>query len=313
SQTYTLGRDIIQDGLARGVFQKRADGAVFIDLEADKLGQKVVLRGDGTSVYITQDIGTTLLKQREFNPDRQIWVVGDEQIHHFRVLFAILRHLGYAWAADCHHMAYGMVNLPSGRMKSREGTVVDADDLFDEMTTLARQAVAGRSDGTPPPDLEERARAIGLGALKFMLLKVNPKTTILFDPEASIKFEGDTGPYVQYACARIRSMLRKAGPDAFAGAADWSVLGEPAEKELALRCAGYGAAVRQAAADLDSSGLAGYLLDLGKAFSRFYHDCPVLAAPTPALRRTRLELSDRVQRILAAGLQALTITPLDSM
>ena len=313
SQTYTLGRDIIQDGLARGVFQKRADGAVVIDLESDKLGQKVVLRGDGTSVYITQDIGTTLLKQREFSPDRQLWVVGDEQIHHFRVLFAILRRLGYAWAADCHHMAYGMVNLPSGRMKSREGTVVDADDLFDEMTTLARQAIVERSEGAPPADLEARAQAIGLGALKFMLLKVNPKTTILFDPEASVKFEGDTGPYVQYAGARIRSMLRKAGPDALAGAVDWSVLGEPAEKELALRCAGYGAAVRQAAADLDSSGLATYLLDLAKAFSHFYHDCPVLNAPTPALRRARLELSDRAHRVLSAGLQALTITPLDSM
>lgn len=313
SQTYMLGKDIIQDGLARGVFQKRADGAVVIDLEAEKLGTKVVLRSDGTSVYITQDIGTTLMKQNEHKPDRQIWVVGDEQIFHFKVLFAILQKLGFAWAKDCHHMAYGMVNLPSGKMKSREGTVVDADDLFDEMEKLAREACAERAKGEEIPNLGERAKVIGMGALKFMLLKVNPKTTMMFDPNASIQFEGDTGPYVQYAYARISSMLRKAGADALAAPADWSVLGADEEKSLALVLAGYGNALRGAADDLDPSGLANYLLDVAKAFSRFYQACPVLAAPTPELRRARLELSFRARDVLQAGLAALTIGTLESM
>ena len=314
SQTYMLGKDIIQDGLARGAFQKREDGAVVIDLEAEKLGTKVVLRSDGTSVYITQDIGTTLMKQNEHQPDRQIWVVGDEQIFHFKVLFAILQKIGYSWAKDCHHMAYGMVNLPSGKMKSREGTVVDADDLFDEMEKLARAACQERAGADAVVEnLDERAHIIGMGALKFMLLKVNPKTTMMFDPNASIQFEGDTGPYVQYAYARIASMLRKAGADALAAPVDWTVLGADEEKALALCLAGYGNALRGAADNLDPSGLAGYLLDVARAFSRFYQACPVLVAPTPELRRARLELSARARDILKAGLAALTIGTLESM
>ena len=313
SQTYALGRDIIQEGLTRGVFQKRDDGAIVIDLKEEGLGSKVVLRSDGTSVYVTQDIGTTVLKAKNHQPDRQIWVVGDEQIHHFKVLFAILRRLGQPWSKELYHMSYGMVNLPSGRMKSREGTVVDADDLFDEMANLARAATVERSDGQPPADLEERARVIGMGALKFMLLKVNPKTTILFDPEASVKFEGDTGPYVQYAYARIASLLRKAGADALSGPVDWTALGTPEEKALALRCTFFGATLRQAAADLDTSTVANYLLELAKAFSRFYRECPVLTAATPELRRARLELSSRARRVLAAGLSALTVETLESM
>jgi len=313
SQTFMLGKDIIQDGLQRGMFQRRDDGAVVIDLDADGLGSKVVLRGDGTSVYVTQDIGTSVLKEHDYHPARQIWIVGDEQIFHFRVLFAILRKLGYPWAQELYHMAYGMVNLPSGRMKSREGTVVDADDLFAEMTSLARQATLQRAENGVPDNLEERARVIGMGALKFMLLKVNPKTTILFDPEAAVKFEGDTGPYVQYACARVSSMLRKAGPAALDGPVDWGVLGAPEEKDLALRCAAFGTMVRQAAAELDTAGLANYLLELAKAFSRFYRECSVLNAPTPELRRARLELSSRARLILVAGLRTLTIEVLESM
>ncbi len=313
SNTYTLGRDLIQDGLTRGVFQKRADGAVFIDLESDKLGQKVVLRSDGTSVYITQDIGTTLLKQNDLRPDRQIWVVGDEQIHHFKQLFAILRKLGHAWAADCHHLAYGMVNLPTGKMKSREGTVVDADDLFDEMEQLAREECQKRAGDAAVANLGERGRVLGMGALKFMLLKVNAKTTMMFDPNASIQFEGDTGPYVQYAYARISSILRKAGPDDFAGIADWSVLGAPEEKALALGLAKFGQTVQDAGAVLEPSLLANYLLDVARAFSRFFTECPVLKAPTPAQKRARLELCVRTRQVLKAGLDALTIGTLDAM
>ncbi len=313
SETYALGKDIVQDGLARDVFYHRPDGAVAIDLSKEKLDEKVVLRSDGTSVYVTQDIGTTLLKHNDYQPDTMIWVVGDEQIYHFKVLFAILKELGYSWADRLYHMAYGMVNLPSGKMKSREGTVVDADNLFDEMTELARQATLERVGADVPADLDERAAVVGMGALKFMLLKVNPKTTIMFDPEASIKFEGDTGPYVLYAYARISSMLAKAGAAALAETVDWDHLGNGEEKALALSLAGYGETMRKAAAELDTSCLAGYLLDLAKAFSRFYRACPVLGAPTPELRRARLELSSRVRDVLADGLHTLTIGTLESM
>ena len=312
SQTYMLGKDIIQDGFSRGVFHKREDGAMVIDFDDKSLGTKVVLRSDGTSVYVTQDIGTTLLKQRDFNPDQQIWVVGDEQIRHFKVLFSILKALGYTWADKLTHMAYGMVNLPSGKMKSREGTVVDADDLFDEMASLARAATLEKAEGAEIDNLDERAAVISMAALKFMLLKVNPRTTIMFDPQASIKFEGDTGPYALYAYARISSMLRKAG-DWKSGNADWSLLGDKYERALALRCACFPEAVHKAARELDSSTIAGYILDLAKDFSSFYRNCPVLSAPTPELRDARLALSERVRDILKDALNTLTINTLESM
>ena len=313
SQTYMLGKDIIQDGFSRGVFRKREDGAMVIDFEDKSLGTKVVLRSDGTSVYVTQDIGTTLLKQRDFEPDQQIWVVGDEQIRHFKVLFSILKALGYAWADKLTHMAYGMVNLPSGKMKSREGTVVDADDLFDEMAALARAATVEKADGAEIDNLDERAAVISMAALKFMLLKVNPRTTIMFDPQASIKFEGDTGPYALYAYARISSMLRKAGDWKGSGDVDWSLLGDKYERALALRCARFPEAVHKAARELDSSTIAGYILDLAKDFSSFYRNCPVLAAPTPELRLARLALSERVRDIIKDALNTLTINTLESM
>jgi arginyl-tRNA synthetase len=315
SQTYTLGRDIILEGLENQVFKRREDGAVIIEFDEPNLGSKVVLRSDGTSVYVTQDIGTTLLKQKDYQPDRQIWVVGDEQKYHFQVLFAILKALGYSWADQLTHMAYGMVNLPSGKMKSREGTVVDADDLFDEMADLAREATLQRNKDEVPADLEERAQVISMAALKFMLLKVNPKTTILFDPQASIKFEGDTGPYVLYAYARISSMLRKAAEIADDGNTqiDWGLLEDEAEKRLALRCALFPETIHKAARELDSSCLAAYLLDLAKDFSTFYNRCSVLNASDPALRKTRLELSARVRNIIADGLHTLTIGTLESM
>jgi arginyl-tRNA synthetase len=312
SQTYTLGRDIVRDGLARGVFCQRDDGAVLIEFADKGLGTKVVLRGDGTSVYVTQDIGTTLLKQHDWDPDQQIWVVGDEQMHHFRILFAILKALGYPWADRLVHMAYGMVNLPTGKMKSREGTVVDADDLFDEMEDLARKATLERATEGIPEDLDERVRVIAMAAIKFMLLKVSPRTTILFDPQASITFEGDTGPYVLYAYARICSMVRKA-ETLSPGPVDWAVLGTPEERSLALRCALYPETVRKAAAELDTSVLACYLLDLAKDFSRFWRSCPVLAAPSAAERHARLSLSLVVRDILRDGLNALTIGTLESM
>lgn len=315
SETYLLGKDLIADGLARGVFRRRADGAVTVDL--GKLGQKVVLRSDGTSVYITQDIGTTVKKYHDYHPDEQIWVVGDEQNLHFQMLFAILKQLGYAWADGLSHLSYGMVNLPSGRMKSREGTVVDADDLFDEMVALAREACQERADGeTAAAELDRRAEIIGMGALKFMLLKFNAKTTILFDPSASIRFEGDTGPYVQYACARIASIERKAAERGIvldAAAPDWSLLARSEEKLLALTLWFYPQAAQQAAERRDASGLVEYLLDLGKSFNRFYRECPILGADDPAIARVRAALAARTRDVLVDGLKTLTIGVPDAM
>lgn len=307
SQTYLLGKDLVAKGLEEGVFQKRADGAVVADL--GKLGTKVVLRSDGTSVYITQDIGTTMLKYKEHHPDVQIWVVGDEQILHFKMLFAILSKLGFEWAAKLQHLAYGMVNLPTGKMKSREGTVVDADDLFDEMHSLARTATLERLNGAEPPaDLEDRAEIIGMGALKFMLLKFNPKTTIMFDPQASLKFEGDTGPYVQYACARINSIERKAADQGFCAASpDWSLLGKEEERRLALLCAAYPDVLKSAAEKMDCSVLVNHLLEVAKGFNRFYRECPVLGAENETLRFARLALCYAVRDLLTDGLHTLTI------
>ena len=313
SETYLLGKDIIEDGLKKGVFVKRDDGATIVDL-GKKLGEKVVLRSDGTSVYITQDIGTTLKKYSDYKPDRQIWVVGDEQKYHFQVLFEILKKLGYEWAEDLHHLAYGMVNLPSGKMKSREGTVVDADDLFDEMQALAKSATLERAGDNPPADIDERSEIIGMGALKFMLLKFNPKTTIMFNPEESLKFEGDTGPYVQYACARISSILRKADVEnSIDDDIDWSLLSSEFEKKLAVRAFQYPSVLKRAGELMDCSGVVNYLLDLAKDFSRFYRECSVLNADNEQLKKARLELSRRVRDILADGLKTLTIKVPDAM
>lgn len=308
SDTYLLGKDIIEVGLKNGVFFKRDDGAVIADL-GKKLGEKVVLRSDGTSVYITQDIGTTMKKYDDYHPETQVWVVGDEQKYHFDVLFAILQKLGCEWAGDLHHLAYGMVNLPSGKMKSREGTVVDADDLFDEMTALAKSATLERAGDDVPEDLDERSEIIGMGALKFMLLKFNPKTTIMFDPEASVKFEGDTGPYVQYACARISSILRRGGIDEDApdGDINWDLLSSQFEKNLSTRAFQYPGILKRAGELMDCSGIVNYLLDLAKDFSRFYRECSVLSAETEELKTARLAISRRVRDILADGLHTLTI------
>jgi arginyl-tRNA synthetase len=315
SETYLLGKDIVEEGLKSGAFTKRPDGATIADL-GKKMGEKVVLRSDGTSVYITQDIGTTLKKREDYNPDVQVWVVGDEQKFHFQVLFAIIRKLGHSWADDLHHLAYGMVNLPSGKMKSREGTVVDADDLFDEMHNLAREATLERSGDNVPEDLEERSEMIGMGALKFMLLKFNPKTTIMFNPEESLKFEGDTGPYVQYSCARINSILRKAGLDSeesSGGDIDWGLLDSEYEKALSIRAYQYPSVLKRAGELMDCSGIVNFLLDLAKDFNRFYRECPVISAENEQLKRARLELSRRVRAILADGLATLTISVPNAM
>jgi len=319
SDTYTEGKRIVEQGLDDGVFARRDDGAVEADLESVKLGRKVLLRSDGTSVYITQDIGTTLLKHADYGPDEQVWVVGDEQINHFKVLFALIRKLGHAWADGLVHLAYGMVDLPTGKMKSREGTVVDADALLDEMEALARAAcLERRDDGAgPPADLERRAQVIGQGALKYWLLRFNARSRILFDPAASIRFEGDTGPYVQYACARIHSILARAaddaGEDEEEGEIRWERLDSAEERELTLRCAAYPRKLQKAAAALDPSIVAEAVLGLAKDFSRFYRACPVIQAGDADLRSARLALCRRVLAVIEHGLQTLTIDSLESM
>jgi arginyl-tRNA synthetase len=315
SETYLLGKDIVADGLARGIFKKREDGAVTIDL--GKMGEKVVLRSDGTSVYITQDIGTTLKKFSDYKPDEQIWVVGDEQIWHFKILFEIMKKLGYEWADNLHHLAYGMVNLPSGKMKSREGTVVDADELFDEMVNLSSEACKERyGDSVSAEEIAKRAETIGMGALKFMLLKFNPKTTMLFDPQASVRFEGDTGPYVQYACARINSIERKAAEQGLkfdAGTINWDLLSRDEEKTLAITAFFYPQVLQAAAEKMDCSGLVEYLLELAKAFNRFYRECPVLAAENEELASARMALCHSIRGILTDGLNTLTIKVPEAM
>ena len=268
------------------------------------------MRKDGTSVYITQDIGTTLLKHREFEPQGMIWVVGDEQILHFQMLFSILKKMGNAWADNLYHLSYGMVNLPTGKMKSREGTVVDADDLFDEMHELAKKAALERipEGSEPPADLEERSEIIGMGALKFMLLKFNPKTTMMFDPQASLKFEGDTGPYVQYVCARINSIARKAEERGIgSGTVDWSLADSAEERALAVTAARYPEVLKAAAEKMDCSALVNYLLDLAKAFNRFYREKQVLNAGDEKVIATRLQLCFAIRDILTDGLNTLTI------
>jgi arginyl-tRNA synthetase len=310
SDTYKLGKDIIEDGLSKGILKKREDGAIIAPLKKYKLNDKVVLRADGTSVYITQDIGTTLKKFNDFHPDSQIWVVGDEQIYHFKTLFSILKELGYDWGDNLHHLAYGMINLPSGKMKSREGTVVDADNLFDEMTELAKNATIERCGDNIPSDIDERSEIIAQGALKFMLLKFNPKTTITFDPQASIKFEGDTGPYVQYVCARINSIIKKAeaqGIKLDENNTDWNLLNTPWERNLAIQASFYPQVLLTAAEKLDCSGIILYLLKLAKTYNSFYRECPVLIAETEELKLARLKLSSAVKEIIADGLHTLTI------
>jgi arginyl-tRNA synthetase len=311
SDTYKLGKDIIEEGLTKGTLKKREDGAVIAPLKKYKLNDKVVLRADGTSVYITQDIGTTLKKHNDFKPDSQIWVVGDEQIYHFKTLFCILKELGYDWGDNLHHLAYGMINLPSGKMKSREGTVVDADNLFDEMMELAKNATLERCGDDIPADINERSEIIAQGALKFMLLKFNPKTTVTFDPQASIKFEGDTGPYVQYACARINSIIKKAEDKGLKlddnTNIDWGLLNTPWEKNLAIQASFYPQVLLTAAEKLDCSGIILYLLKLAKAYNSFYRECPVLIAETDELKLARLKISSAIREIIADGLHTLTI------
>jgi arginyl-tRNA synthetase len=322
SDTYLLGRDEVLKGLERGIFYREPDGAVAVDLSAENLGKKILLRSDGTSIYITQDFGTAINRHRDWPFDRQIYVVGSEQQYHFKVLFVLLDKLGYPWAKDLHHLSYGMVNLPEGKMKSREGTVVDADDLIDSLRDMALAEIKEKEREGEVGEPADVAEKIALGALHYYLLQVNPAKDMLFDPKESLSFNGNTGPYLQYMGARISSMLRKKNEEQGAGGKSanedtpggcFSLLTSDPEWELLKALAGYPAAVAEAAANLDPSRLAAYLYELSKCFSRFYHECPILNAQDANLSAARLWLSRAVLMVLKDAFNLICIPFLEVM
>ena len=309
SQTYLLGKSLVEDGLKKGVFFRKEDNSVWIDLEADGLDQKLLLRGDGTSVYMTQDLGTALSRFEENKLDDMIYVVGNEQNYHFQVLKLVLKKLGYDWSDNIFHLSYGMVELPEGKMKSREGTVVDADDLIADMVGTAREMSdeLGKLDGCSEAEAEAISTMVGLGALKYFILKVDPKKTMLFDPRESIDFNGNTGPFIQYTHARIRSIMRKAdemgiSTDGFATA---SLLGE--EVELIKALAEFPAVVRTAGQQFAPSVIAAYAYDLAKQFNGYYHDHSILKEENTVTRSLRLKLASEVARVIRSAMALLGI------
>ncbi len=314
SDTYLLGKDTIQEGLEKGVFFKKDDGSVWIDLTEDGLDQKLVLRADGTSVYITQDLGTARLKYDDFKMDKSIYVVGNEQDYHFKVLFLILQKLGQTWAKGLFHLSYGMVDLPSGKMKSREGTVVDADELMDEMILTAqdRTEELGKVEGFTEQEKKDLYNMIGLGALKFFLLKVEPKKRLLFDPNESIDFQGHTGPFIQYTHARIRSVLLKAEyKNKISG--KYSTILTALEKDLIVNLAKYPNVIATSAKEYSPAHIANYVFELAKLFNKFYHEESILKAEDPDVRNFRLDLSAATASTINKGMKLLGIRVPDRM
>ncbi|MBI1225071.1 MAG: arginine--tRNA ligase [Bacteroidetes bacterium] len=312
SDTYLLGKDIVEQGLASGVFYKKEDGSVWADLTDAKLDQKVVMRSDGTSVYITQDLGTAQMRYEDFGTEKMVYVVADEQNYHFQVLFEILKRLGEPYAAGLHHLSYGMVDLPSGKMKSREGTVVDADDLIAEVIEEARTASAERGElaELPKETQDDILRKIGLAALKFHIIKVGPQKRMVFDPKESVDLQGQTGPHIQYAYVRIKSVLRKAGEKLAKGNRQYSIESielEPQEKELIAQLYRFPVAISTAANNYDPSEIANYCYDLAKAFHRFFTDLSILKAETEEAKLLRLELCGAVANVLKTGMGLLGI------
>ena len=308
SETYLLGKDIVQRGLEQGVFYRKEDGSVWIDLTADGLDEKLVLRSDGTSVYITQDLGTATKRIEEDFPkvEGMIYTVGNEQDYHFKVLFLILQKLGFAWAKNLYHLSYGMVELPNGKMKSREGTVVDADDLMEEMVQVAEELSQelGKLDGYTQQQKQQLYRVIGLGALKYYILKVDPKKKIAFNPQESIDFQGNTGPFIQYTYARIQSILRKAGE-----LPTLPTLGDlhPKERELIKQLSLFASVVQQAADTYSPALIANYVYELVKEFNSFYQNVSILGEEDPVKRSLRIHLSRKVGEVIATGFDLLGI------
>ena len=308
SETYLLGKDIVQRGLEQGIFYRKEDGSVWIDLTADGLDEKLVLRSDGTSVYITQDFGTAIKRIEEDFPkvEGMIYTVGNEQDYHFKVLFLILQKLGFAWAKNLYHLSYGMVELPNGKMKSREGTVVDADDLMEEMIQVAEELSQelGKLDGYTQQQKQQLYRVIGLGALKYYILKVDPKKKIAFNPQESIDFQGNTGPFIQYTYARIQSILRKAGE-----LPALPTTGElhAKERELIKQLSLFASVVQQAADTYSPALIANYVYELVKEFNSFYQNVSILGEEDPIKRALRIHLSRKVGEVIATGFDLLGI------
>jgi arginyl-tRNA synthetase len=311
SDTFLVGRETVLDGLKKGIFIKKDDESVCVDLSDDGLDEKVLLRSDGTSVYITQDIGTARMRQEDYKFDKHIYVVGNEQNYHFQVLALILNKLGFRWAKDLYHLSYGMVELPEGKMKSREGTVVDADDLIDEMINIARgmSEELGKLEGLTDEEKENIFRIIGLGALKYFILKVDPVKNMTFDPSESIDFNGNTGPFIQYTYARIKSVFRKAGesniniPDRF----DTSVKLESKEKSLLKFIYDFPEAVRDAGENYNPAVIANFTYELVKEYNQFYHDFSILKAGDNKVRDFRLVLSQMIAKIIKSSSELLGI------
>lgn len=308
SDTYLLGKNIIEEGLEKGVFYKKEDNSVWIDLTEDGLDEKLVLRGDGTSVYITQDLGTAQLKYDDFSMDESLYVVGNEQDYHFKVLFLILKKLGKPWAKGLFHLSYGMVDLPSGKMKSREGTVVDADDLMDEMveTAKARTEELGKVEGFSEKEKQKLYRNIGLGALKYFLLKVEPRKRLLFDPKESIDFQGHTGPFIQYTYARINSVLNKGEYTADI------VIQQPAtfkesELELIQVLDRFPEKIEASAKEFSPAQLANFIYEIAKSYNKFYHEETILKAEQATIKNFRLGLSEVTASMIARGMKLLGI------
>ena len=313
SQTYLEGKGKVMEGLEKGLFFRKEDGSVWADLTENGLDQKLLLRSDGTSVYMTQDIGTAKLRFQDFPIDRMIYVVGNEQNYHFQVLSILLDRLGFKWGKDLVHFSYGMVELPEGKMKSREGTVVDADDLMDEMIETARATSAelGKLDGMSAEEVDEIMRIVGMGALKYFILKVDARKNMTFNPKESIDFNGNTGPFIQYTYARIRSIMRKAADEGID--LKGSIVAESgitiSEKETGLiqLLNGFGDVVRQAADDYNPSVIANYCYDLAREFNQFYHDYSIMHEPDAALKHFRLVLSACVGKVIRLGMGLLGI------
>lgn len=315
SDTYLLGKDAIAKGLEEKIFYKDEEGTTWVDLTEENLDKKVLLRKDGTSVYITQDIGTAIQRHNDWPFDQLVYVVGSEQIYHFKVLFLVLKKLGYSWADMLYHLSYGMVNLPEGRMKSREGTVVDADDLIDSLRDMAVEEIKVKNREEAVGDINDVAEKIALGALHYFLLQVTPSKDMLFNPKESLSFNGDTGPYLQYMGARITSVLKKAesSPSVQGAVSDYSLLDEEYEWELLKLLAKFPDVVDEAGRNMDPSRIALYLYELSKGFSRFYHECPILDEKNPVLSKTRLDLAKAVLVVLKNAMNLVMIPFLESM
>ncbi len=307
SNTYLEGKSKVLEGLEKGIMFRKDDGSVWADLTADGLDHKLLLRADGTSVYMTQDIGTAKLRFADYPIDKMIYVVGNEQNYHFQVLSILLDKLGFKWGKDLVHFSYGMVELPEGKMKSREGTVVDADDLMAEMVNTARQVAQemGKTDGLTEAEIDDIAETVGLGALKYFLLKVDPRKNMTFNPKESIDFNGNTGPFIQYTYARIRSVMRK---NADFTPVDYSGV-QPDEKEAALiqQLAAFPSVVAEAGRTYSPSTIANYAYDLVKSYNAFYHDHQILREPDPAVRSLRLALSEQTARVVRTAMSLLGI------